>query len=102
MFRIICLGDSCTYGSNVDWDQTYPARLQVVLNNGDDEPRIEVLNAGVSGYTSYQGFRYLQEDLIRYKPDLVTLYFGPNDMRTSEFFDYEFQPIHPRVVTLAN
>jgi lysophospholipase L1-like esterase len=38
-----------------------------------------VINAGVIGYTSYQGMKLLDTQVIKWSPDLVIAYFGWND-----------------------
>jgi len=38
-----------------------------------------VINAGVPGYTSFQGVRYLEEEGLGLRPDLVIACFGFND-----------------------
>ena len=84
VFRIICLGDSVTMGLEVDDQYTYPAQLQPIINwalNG--RIKVEVINAGVWGYSSRQGLVYLDQRLLKYDPDLVILEFGINDSRSA-------------------
>jgi len=60
VFRIVAYGDSNTEGTQtMDW----PAVLHKLLQSRNTPQRIyEVVNAGVSGYSSYQGGqRFLQE-----------------------------------------
>ncbi len=68
--RIACLGDSCTFIGAV----TYPELLQRELGAG-----YEVINAGVSGYSSYQGRVQLRARVLELQPDWVSAYFGWND-----------------------
>ncbi|MDH3626726.1 MAG: GDSL-type esterase/lipase family protein [Acidobacteriota bacterium] len=72
-FRIVFLGDSCTY-------QGYPTFVGGLLNErrlGDLE--IDIVNLSVSGYSSHQG-RILADTLVpRLEPDLVFVYYGWND-----------------------
>ena len=72
--RIITLGNSCTFGWGIPDDSIYPAGLEQNLNG-----RYEVINGGIPGYTSYQGRRFFESDLVRLKPDIVTLMFSWND-----------------------
>ncbi len=69
---VICLGDSCTFGLGVDDAETYPARLAGLSGRS-------VLNAGVPGYTAFQGRRLLEELLGRVSPEVVLVQFGWND-----------------------
>jgi len=84
VFRIICLGDSVTMGLEVDDQYTYPAQMQTVLNKIlSGRARVEVINAGVWGFSSRQGLVYLDQRLLKYEPDLVILEFGINDSRSA-------------------
>ena len=78
--RVICLGDSRTFGFGVSGKATFAARLEARLPEaaGGDW---EVWNAGVPGHTAYQGARALENDLANVNPDLVVVSFGYNDRR---------------------
>ncbi|MCO8120374.1 GDSL-type esterase/lipase family protein [Stieleria sp. TO1_6] len=75
VFRIVCLGDSCTHFG----PQSYPEITQSLLRERLENDRIEVINAGVIGYTSYQGLTLMRTRVPRWQPDVVTVYFGWND-----------------------
>jgi lysophospholipase L1-like esterase len=78
VFRIIAYGDSNTEGPpRWDWSQS----IHNLLQSRNTAGRIyEVVNAGVAGYSSYQGIqRFLQEWEI-YEPDLIFVSFGWNDI----------------------
>jgi lysophospholipase L1-like esterase len=78
VFRVICYGDSLTDGPPKD---SWPRWLEHLLQKDQSATgrRFEVLNAGVAGYSSYQGLlRFLQE-VDRYSPDLLMVSFGWND-----------------------
>jgi len=79
--RVICLGDSCTWGYGVHADQAYPRVLQELLNRHPRSRVWEVINMGVPGYSSLQGRRLLESEALPLQPDVVTLYFGRNDRR---------------------
>ncbi|MFQ5473873.1 MAG: SGNH/GDSL hydrolase family protein, partial [Dehalococcoidia bacterium] len=49
-FRVLCLGDSFTFGEGVRQHDTYPTRLQALLSQAMPDKTVEVLNAGVRGY----------------------------------------------------
>ena len=72
--RLITLGNSCTFGWGVPLEQTYARQLQRNLGN-----RYEVINGAVPGYTSFQGKTFLEEDLIKLQPDIITVMFAWND-----------------------
>jgi len=68
---VLFLGDSCTFGLGVDDDETFPAQVQQQLQG------VQVINAGVPGYTAFQGNRML-ELLLPDKPDVAVITFGFN------------------------
>jgi hypothetical protein len=74
VFRILVLGDSFAFGDDVGDEDAFPHVLQELL------PQVEVLNLGVHGYGHDQMLLYLQEEGLRYQPDLVLLGFLPLDM----------------------
>lgn len=78
VFRIICYGDSNTDGPN---ENTWPERLEQLLNErrATTERRFEVLNAGVAGYSSYQGLLRFRQQVEEFDPDLIFVSFGWND-----------------------
>lgn len=78
-FRIFCIGDSCTFGLGVRYFEAYPYILERLLNENSSKIKYEVINAGVPGYSSLQGLRFLERDILKYKPDLIIASFGWND-----------------------
>jgi hypothetical protein len=82
--RIVVLGDSFTFGEEVGDDETYAHALQTLI------PNSEVLNLGVHGYGHDQMLVYLQEEGVKYHPDIVLLGFMPDDMPRNilSFRDY--------------
>jgi len=73
--RVLCFGDSITFGYGVGEEDTYPARLGARLA----ERGVEVVNAGVTGYTSHQVRVRLGRLLPELQPDVVTVLIGWND-----------------------
>lgn len=76
VYRIFTLGDSCTFGG--DWDVSYAAFLGKRLNAVAQ--KFEVINAGIEGYNSEYALGRLKDDILKYSPDLVTIYIGWNDL----------------------
>jgi len=76
--RIISLGDSFTIGYEVAADQTFSAVLEHELRTAGHN--VEVLNAGVSGYSNAEACAYLERELLKYQPDLVLVSFYSNDL----------------------
>jgi lysophospholipase L1-like esterase len=82
VYRIVILGDSFTEALQVDDDVPFPKVLETMLNGLGGTPRIEVLNLGVSGYSTAQELLLLRLFGPRYRPDLVMLaFFNGNDLQ---------------------
>ncbi len=73
--RIVCLGDSVTFGERA----SYPQRLQELLDSSVSGKRFEVINAGIPGYSSFQGRRLFQTRVLDLEPDLIIVLYGWND-----------------------
>ncbi len=79
--RIMAIGSSTTFDPTVSGDQaTWPARLQFWLRQLASDQAIEVINAGVPGYRVEDDLIRLETDLFRYRPDVIILYEGHNDL----------------------
>jgi len=86
--RIIALGDSCTFGFGAsDNGHTYPAQLQRLFAESGES--VEIVNAGVVGYSSWQVLQFLKRDVLRLKPDRILIYVGWNDMGNSLLPDWK-------------
>lgn len=83
--RILCLGDSNTYGAVVPRDKTWPKQLETLWNESGRSPRIEVLNLGVPGTNSSRVVRDLPRLLEILRPDLTLIMVGVNDFWTVPF-----------------
>jgi len=75
--RIVCFGESVTFGYGVADTETYPERLQAALAAAGVDA--QVLNAGVTGFTSHQVRALAARILPELRPDVVTLAIGWND-----------------------
>lgn len=76
--RVLVLGDSLAYGLFVPRAKTFPKLLETYFQQKDLP--VEVLNTGVSGYTTYNEVRFFESEGVRYEPDLVILAFCFNDI----------------------
>ena len=78
-FRVLCLGDSITFGWGVRYEEAYPTLLAELLRKAQPEREIHVLNSACSGYSAHQGLEMLERRGLKYRPDVVTIWFGWND-----------------------
>ncbi|MCA9416241.1 MAG: SGNH/GDSL hydrolase family protein, partial [Candidatus Omnitrophica bacterium] len=91
--RVVCYGDSNTEGTF--GEPSWPELLGDYLNDhrSKDEPRFEVVNAGVAGYSSHQGLLRFRRDLEWVEPDWIFVSFGWNDCAESAGRpDDQYQP----------
>ncbi len=88
MVRIVAMGGSTTFTSAVlDDNKSYPRQLQQILRQAYGREDVEVINAGVSDYNSWElvgnlAFRVLDPD-----PDYIILYCGANDGELRNLID---------------
>ena len=75
--RVLCLGDSCTFGyaPDVTDELTYPACLGRRL----DAARFEVINGGMPAFGSLDCLNLFLYKLVELKPDYVIVLTGWND-----------------------
>ena len=71
--RLLFQGDSCTHLGR------YDAALAAKVADRHPGQRLAYGNLGVAGWSSYQGLRQLQRDIVPLRPRVVTIYFGWND-----------------------
>jgi lysophospholipase L1-like esterase len=80
-FRIAVLGGSGTYTIKVpDYRQSFPAQLEKQLREQYGRSNVEVINAGVGGYNSWETLINLQFRVLDLQPDLVIFYDAINDV----------------------
>ncbi|MFC1746385.1 GDSL-type esterase/lipase family protein [Candidatus Riflebacteria bacterium] len=70
---IIAFGDSLTYGRSLKREHSYPAVLAKLSG-------MQVLNSGINGEVTSRGLERLPKILKKYKPALVLLCHGGNDI----------------------
>jgi lysophospholipase L1-like esterase len=67
--RLVAIGDSFTYGHGVQDDEAYPAVLARTLAARGHA--VEVVNAGVPGYSTDQAYAWARRDGLALEPDLL-------------------------------
>lgn len=79
-YRIACLGDSFTFGQGVHDADVYVRQLETLLQSKGY--KVEVMNFGVSGYSTRQERICFEQEVAKYKPDLVLVAMVTNDNLT--------------------
>lgn len=82
-YRILTVGNSCTFGWGVEENSIWARQLETILRKQFPEKGIKVINAGVPGYSSLQGKRYFENELLALKPNMVVIMLGWNDQWTA-------------------
>ena len=70
--KILCLGDSFTFGEGVPKGYSYPEQLQAMLDNKAGTKYI-VYNAGIGGQNSSLLFKELEKNIQKCKPNIVLM-----------------------------
>lgn len=78
-FRVVCLGDSITFGEGVHEELTYPHLLQRILAKEFPTLTVEVINAGVQAYGIRESAAFFFARCRALEPDVVTLGLFLND-----------------------
>lgn len=82
-YRIVAIGGSTTYTVAVEDDaKTFTTQLQTLLRDEYLHTSVEVINAGVAGYNSWESLINFQFRVLDIDPDLVIVYHGTNDAHT--------------------
>jgi lysophospholipase L1-like esterase len=98
-YRILCLGGSSTYGIGPTSDETnWPVRLEAHLNEARPAKRVEVINGGCQGYSTFEMALNLDLRGIDFQPDLVLCYEAINDMRCALYPNVQRDNTHWRAV----
>ena len=75
---MLVLGDSYTIGYEVHQEEAYPSILESYLRRRGFD--VEVLNAGMSGSSTAEELVFLEQEGVRYRPDVVVVGFYKNDL----------------------
>jgi lysophospholipase L1-like esterase len=81
VYRIVALGGSSTYDVRIENNaQTFTAQLEKLLKEEYGYQNVQVINAGVPGYNSWEMLVNLEFRVLDLDPDLVIIYEGTNDV----------------------
>lgn len=103
--RLLLLGDSFTEGNGVEAKDSFPARLQGLVDKAGLPARWEVINAGEGSYSPILHYLLLKKHLIDLEPDLVVLNLDLSDFHDDvqyaklATFDASGEPLAVRAET---
>jgi lysophospholipase L1-like esterase len=81
VYRIVALGGSSTYDVSIkDNQKTFTAQLEKLLKDEYGYQNVQVINAGVPGYNSWEILANLEFRVLDLDPDLVIIYENTNDV----------------------
>jgi lysophospholipase L1-like esterase len=102
--RILCIGESTTFGAGADDYQTdgYPAQLEVLLSERYPGVAFQVFNRGVPAVTSLELARHVRSNLAVTRPHVVILQTGHNPYGPTRFFDLGDGPGRQSIARLLN
>lgn len=94
--RVLFLGDSLIWSGETSSAELYTQVIERSLNQnaGNGNRKVEVINAGIPGYTTYQESEFLKIYGLDMKPDLVILGVVFNDL----FYKYLHKPQKGKVL----
>lgn len=87
--RVLCVGNSSTWGAGVGLEDTYPKQLERMLNQGDEHGPNFVINAagqgrlgfggqGLAGLSAQAILRYVCTEGLLFSPSVVVYGFSPH------------------------
>jgi lysophospholipase L1-like esterase len=77
--RVIFVGDSLTYGWQINLHETYHKQLEVLLHSKNYDA--DVLGMGIVGYNTVQEYYLIKEKVLKFNPDIIVLQICANDFR---------------------
>jgi lysophospholipase L1-like esterase len=78
-YRVVCLGDSCTFGKSVVEADTWPRQLETMLRKELPGRTINVVNCGVNGFAGTDYIKMWNAVGRRLDPDLMVVGYNLND-----------------------
>ncbi len=75
--RILIVGDSLSAAYNIPVEQSWPELFSINIRSS--YPHASVINASITGETTYGGLQRLQKLLIEYQPTHLIIELGGND-----------------------
>ena len=90
--RVVCLGDSFTFGAWIEAEKAYPEVLERRLRLQTKSESVGVLNAGILSYSPLLEEKMLDLVARHYKPQIVVLMLDCTDIGDDYDYGLEYSP----------
>ncbi len=87
--RVLVYGDSYTFGWGLDIQATYFTALKRAMEARD--PRLQLINAGVGGYSTGHVKKLMERHLPTIKPWAIVYFFNNNDLIDNANVDIDYR-----------
>ncbi|GAB4321862.1 MAG: hypothetical protein Kow0059_16720 [Candidatus Sumerlaeia bacterium] len=87
VFRILCVGDSVTFGYRTPAGSTFSAVLERTLRAAFPATHWEVIPLACPGYSTLQSYHHLEQRIGTLEPDFLILNSGWNDVQLTAYPD---------------
>lgn len=97
--RIATIGGSTTANLNLTYEENWPGRLGILIQEVYPHKKIKILNAGVPGFDTAQSVGNLALRVMPFNPDIVIIYHAYNDLkaiRADRKFSPDYAHIHKK------
>lgn len=74
--RIACVGDSCTFGTEVRYESSWGKRLERLLQARFPHRFVESIVAGMPGHSLFQSTKAFEQLVLPLRPDVTVVYAG--------------------------
>lgn len=96
-YRIVSVGGSTTYSTGTTAEESYPAFLQSILRDDYGYSGVEVVNAGVSDYSSWEILSSFAFRILELEPDMLIYYGAVNDLVVREWLSNDcYRGLNPQ------
>lgn len=82
--RCLCMGDSVVYGCGVDTADSFPNQLAHYLGSGQSARRLDIVNAGVCGYSALDSVLAFTYFFKKMSPDIIVWLLCDNDAELND------------------
>jgi len=94
--RVATIGASTTANINLPFEENWPGRLGILMQQVYPQKKITILNAGIPGFDTAQSIGNLALRVMPFQPDIVIIYHAYNDLKAI-LKDNKFSPDYSHI-----